>query len=421
MKLPAVISGRLPAGALAYALFVSVISSIILSAIILGVYYHQIEYLDGRNGNRSLVNLSSAVNLSLAMEDLPYHVQQRFQLFENGDDSVSITRQPWGLWDVLKVQSETGRWQHQKHYLRGYQRDEKGESSLFLVDEGRPMSVSGKAKISGVAYLPKAGVRSAYVGRIGYMNDQLLYGKRRESTEEMPVLNKKRLKTLEDFARGNVRSLYPGVLQAADEDTIAFPFEYDQVLFRKAWNWELSDSLSGRIWLHARNKIRVKARAKLENVILTAPIVEIDSGFSGSLQVVATDTILIGKNVRLEYPSFLGLINKKPPATIFMETGVEVNGVILMTGNERLFRQRILAIPDGATVNGQIYCQGMAEVQGTINGHLTARKFLINTFSGVYENYVFNTQLDAAALHPEFVGGDLWFYRNRKEVMQWLD
>ncbi|MEL7148833.1 MAG: hypothetical protein AAFO69_20835, partial [Bacteroidota bacterium] len=136
---------------------------------------------------------------------------------------------------------------------------------------------------------------------------------------------------------------------------------------------------------------------------------------------IATDTILIGKHVKLQYPTFLGVLNDRPPATIFMETGVEVNGVILLTGDEREFRQRILAIPDGSVVNGQVYCHGMAEVQGKINGHLSARKFLVNTFTGVYENYVFNTQLDSRGLNPDFVGADLWFYDSRKEVMQWLD
>ncbi|MEL7147264.1 MAG: hypothetical protein AAFO69_12900, partial [Bacteroidota bacterium] len=257
------ISGSLPAGAMAYALFTAIISSMILSAIILGAYYTQVDYHDARSGNRSLVILSSAINLSLALENTPYHQEQRYPLFDSGSDSVTIDRQPWGLWDVLKVQSETALWQYKKYYLRGYQRSKKGESSLYLVDEGRPMSVSGKARISGVAYLPKAGIRSAYVGRVGYMNDKLFYGEKRVSSKKMPDLNKERIAVLDDFAKGNVQRLYPDELQAMEVDTSSFSFLQDQVLFRKSWEWIVNDSLSGRVWLHANKKIRVRANAKL--------------------------------------------------------------------------------------------------------------------------------------------------------------
>ena len=113
MNAGSLISTRYAAGALAYALFTVVVSSMILSAIILGVYYSQIEYLTARNANSSLLNISSAVNLSLALEGQQYHVPERLQLYSVGEDSVEITRQPWGLWDVVKVQSRTKRWQRE--------------------------------------------------------------------------------------------------------------------------------------------------------------------------------------------------------------------------------------------------------------------------------------------------------------------
>jgi len=412
---------NLNGGALTYTLFVAVISSIILSSIILGAYYYKVEYIFYKHENITLSNMSSATAMALAIDKQPYHEPYPEQLFSEGDDSVEYTFQPWGAWDIVKVNSFSSITSQVKYFSRGFERADKAKTSVYLVDEGRPVSVSGKAKINGDAYLPKAGIRSAYVGRIGYLNKELIYGEKYDSEDEMPKVNADRIRILGHFLNGRAESLYPADLIVTDNDRNTMTFENDSLLFKKYGRLHLFDSIAGRVWIHASRRIIVDSSAYLKNVILTAPIIEIDSGFTGSLQAIASDTILIASGVKLQYPSFVSVINDEPPATILLESGSSVSGVVYMNGDEDWFNQRILTIEDNALVEGMVYCHGMTEITGKIDGHLTTRKFLINTFSGVYENYIFNAQLDANALNPKFAGSDLWFEKDEKVVLQWLN
>lgn len=412
---------RLQAGALTYTLYVAILSSIVLSAIILTGYYHRIEFTHYQLEKQNLANMSSAIATALAMDDLDYSETYREALFSSGDDSVEITKTPWGAWDIMKVTTFNLHGSYSKHFLRGFHRSEKAQSALYLYDEGRPISVSGKTRITGKAYLPKSGLMSAYVGGIGYGNSKLIYGEKLKSDNELPPVNKKRSDVLRDFANGRYEKLFDPDKVIQDETLKNNSFMSDSLVHHRYQNVHLRDSLTGFVWVHASKRIFLDSTAYLENVILSAPVVEIDSGFRGSVQVIATDTILIGSRARLAYPSFLGILNEDPPATLQMEPGVEFNGTIYIDGDEDWFNQRIMVIMDQATIAGMVYCHGMAEMTGTINGHLTARKFLINTFSGVYENYIFNAKLNGEALEEDFSATDLWFYHGHKNVLKWLE
>lgn len=421
MRFLKTISSKLEAGALTYTLFVAVLSSIILSAIILGGYYYKIEYLHYKIAKQNIENLSSSVALSLAIDDLPFHEEYYSPLFSEGTDSVMISRQPWGLWDVFKVRTFNAKSDYTRYFARGFKRSEKAKSALYLYDEGRPVSVSGKTKITGKAYLPKSGIRSSYVGRIGYGSPKLIYGTELESKDEMPALNSNKKDLIRKFTTGNVNSLYPEGLIIRDNDLSHMNFDADTVVYQNYQSVSISDSISGRVWINASNRIFVENSAVLENTILSAPIIEIDSGFTGTLQLFATDTILIGRNVSLEYPSFLGLINDDPPATISMEPTAKITGVIYLDGEDDRYNQRIFSVADRASIEGMVYCNGMTDILGSIDGHITTRKFLINTFSGIYENYIFNAKLNGEAINPDFAGADLWYYDDDKVILKWLD
>ena len=421
MKFLKTIPTKLEAGALTYTLFVAILSSIILSAIILGGYYYKIEYLHYKIEKQNIENLSSSVALSLAVDDIPYHEEYYGQLFSEGTDSVMISRQPWGVWDVFKVRTFNAKSDYIRYFARAFKRSEKAMSALYLYDEGRPVSVSGKAKITGKAYLPKSGIRSSYVGRIGYGNSKLIYGTKLESKDEMPALNSGKKETIRHFTAGNVSKLYPEYLIVKDNSINYMRFDSDTVVYQNYRSVSIRDSISGRVWINASERIFVESKAFLENTILSAPIIEIDSGFTGALQLFATDTILIGRNVHLEYPSFLGVLNDDPPATISIEPNSKITGVVYMDGEKDRYNLRILSIADQATVEGMVYCNGMTDILGSIEGHISTRKFLINTFSGVYENYIFNAKLNGEAINPDFAGIDLWYYDNEKVILKWLD
>jgi len=414
---------QLNASALTYTLFVSIIFSLVLSTLVLGAYYYKLEYLNFKTKSESLSNISSGVAMALAIDQVDYKLPIRDKLFADGDDSVEVAFQPWGAWDIVKVSTwkKSNTQPTTKYFTRAFGRSKEGKSALYLVDNNRAVSVSGDTKIVGEAYLPKAGVRSQIINGIGYKNKRLLYGKKLVSEKSMPVLNEDRLEILREFSLGRSKALYPSDLISAGFTGNNFiPFGIDTLIFKEYESKILSDSLSGRVWIHANKRLRIKKTAFLENVIVTAPIIEIDSGFVGNLQAIATDTILLRGGASLEFPSLLAVINDNPPATIQLEHNTSVRGVIVLEGPKKEFNQRVMNISDKSEVEGMVYCHGFLETNGKVSGHVSVEKFLINTFAGVYENYIFNASLDAKAISPEYAGTDLWFNNQEKKVLQWL-
>ncbi|MBV6648066.1 MAG: hypothetical protein KI790_21570, partial [Cyclobacteriaceae bacterium] len=120
------------------------------------------------------------------------------------------------------------------------------------------------------------------------------------------------------------------------------------------------------------------------------------------------------------YPSVLMINQERARAVIKLEQDAEVNGLIILTGDDDNYYQRVLSMVDGAHVNGMLYVNGMLTHFGELNGHATVRKFLINSFSGVYENYFMNGTMKAE-LDSAFVLPNTWHVKTEKEVMQWLD
>ena len=69
---------------------------------------------------------------------------------------------------------------------------------------------------------------------------------------------------------------------------------------------KISDKIiRGNIKIISSKGITVNARSDIQDVILYAPRIEIESNFTGTLQLFAKDTIMIGEGVSLEV-SFTG-------------------------------------------------------------------------------------------------------------------
>ncbi len=415
---PRLVSFRVSAGALSLTLGVSIVATAILSAMILAAYYYKLEQVTYQRHLDVQRLLSSGIAIALADKSMALNESQAIQLFEDIEDSIIVSRQKWGLWDIYKVMASRGDYRLERSFSKGLTRSEAGTSALYIPDERRPISVVGKTTIRGTAYLPYSGIQSAYIDRIGYLNDSLMYGEQKQSGDTMPRINIETYEVIAELIEGKsdlqtdpYRELFP----------VRWSFNEDSVLAFKARAFDIVDTLSGKIWIHADDRIFVSREAVLDQVILSAAVVEIDTGFVGNIQVFASDTILVRPRVTLEYPSSLVVINEKPPAHILLTSESAVHGTILMSGDSSDYYQRVVTLNDNSTFNGMLFCDGLLEVSGSIYGHTSTRKFLVNTLSAVYENYLYNATLDGDSLNASYLAPRLWYYGDTYEVLQWLN
>ena len=87
-------------------------------------------------------------------------------------------------------QSLRGRQSFAKIGWLGMFPDEVDEAALYLKDEKQVLSICGNTQIRGTAFLPKAGVQTAYINQKSYKGKQLIYGEQKQSQRVLPSVDK---------------------------------------------------------------------------------------------------------------------------------------------------------------------------------------------------------------------------------------
>ena len=161
--------------------------------------------------------------------------------------------------------------------------------------------------------------------------------------------------------------------------------------------------LAGKVIVSSDISITVKKDAWLNDVILQAPQVVFESGFTGSAQVFATDSILVQPQVSLKYPSALVLDNISETATkayIHIADHSKVSGAVLVPKSSFKINGAVLYIEPKGQIEGMVYVAGKVSLKGKIAGSLYCQGFYLRTASSVYENYLLDATIDITALHP---------------------
>lgn len=151
-----------------------------------------------------------------------------------------------------------------------------------------------------------------------------------------------------------------------------------------AYNQIQSDFFSGK----KLENIKVSATKLPEirdvDTILQRKIV-VEDGYCGELQLFAIDTVIIGENVKLKYPSGIYVEN----GYVEIKDNAEVNGYIIIAnssdGMKPSYKQS-----QTAKVRGTIYINGTAQLQGVISGAIYAKTCSIFLPEGIYTNTIYN-------------------------------
>ncbi len=181
-------------------------------------------------------------------------------------------------------------------------------------------------------------------------------------------------------------------------------------------------SLSGKYIIKAYDSISIKKNAKLNNIIIQSPKIHIENGFVGSVQLIASKSIWIDKNVKLKSPSFLLLKN----STKFKETYVNIDestiidGGIVLYGKTDDINTNNLTINKGALVRGTVYCNGSIQLKGKVLGSVYTNNFFLDTGTSKYNNAIKDASIKA--LPTDFTFINLNFLNSKKyKIIQWLD
>ncbi|TND10226.1 MAG: hypothetical protein FD123_474 [Bacteroidetes bacterium] len=415
----------LKAGSIYYALAVSLLIALICGSLILFASGNRTQLQWSRRMTEVRTNAGSGMALLMGEQELvPYGKPVVLDLYGRLRDSVELQLKEWGLFDVAISRAFSGQENFMQAALIGFLPDTAEQTALVLADLDRPLSLCGKTELRGTCYLPKAGLKRAYIEGQSYSGDRMVYGETKTSDRFLPKLQDALIEKLQRLLKAEFSETDSVVDISAllENETIKHSFLQRPLCFYSASPIDLSGrSLEGQIAVISGSKIIVGSETQLKGVLLVAPQIIFREKFSGQVQAIARDSLILEKEVRLRYPSVAAVVaneNGVDHAAIWMQEKDTVEGTVLAWRTATDFRKQVTAKLDKETlVTGFLYSTGQVDLKGSVFGQVTCAKFLLATPSSVYENHLLNAVINRMKLPAEFAVGSLMTEKGKKKIV----
>lgn len=423
---------KIKAGALQFVLFVGAIIAVLLMSFLLLTHTHQHFEKKGDVLIEVLRSADYGMKASL-LEDFPLGASHLVNSENDIQLAITVKREFWGVLEKRTVQTSHNNVKYSKVALIGG-KDMDELAALYVSDHQRPVILAGKAKITGTAYLPEQGFKMGNISGHSYNRSRLLYGRGMKSRTVLPDLSPE----LENQVNRLVHKNYVPegeILNRLPPEGIANSFEVETLIYKDGVVLLKNIVLTGNIIIVADSKVIVESTAKLNDILLIAPEIEIQDSVEGAFQAIATEAIQVGKKCNLKYPTAL-MVNKKykdvvvdrsgqsqfnQTSRIFLDSNTIVSGMIMVL-DEAKTKQYIpqIKIETNTIVNGEVYCTKNIELEGTVNGMVSTDGFMALEDGSVYQNHLYNGTITSENLSNTYVGMLLASREGNKKVMKWL-
>lgn len=413
---------RLNGGSLFYALAISVIAGMMMAGVVAAGFYHRMLLRKNAVSLEVARNAQSGIILSCSVEAGAEEMD--VDLFGRGQDSVHITRRAWGVYDIRIARAHTGIHSCERIALTGAIQD-KNPFALWLADMDRPLSVTGATLLKGTCYLPQQGIERAYIEGRSFSGRELVQGGIRNSSRFIPQYDQQRLGVLKALINGiGAGDSIISWSEIAGEAEFSRSFSGNGVRIHSEFPVLLSQvKLNGQIVISSAVSITAESSAELENVILVAPRIVIKEKTKGCFQAFARDSVIIGEDVQLNYPSVLGIV-AAPGACdkpgIAISGPASIHGEVFLITDVNNQQGGNILVDKETCVEGSVYSTTSIDLKGKIYGSLTCQKITLHTNSAVYDNYLMDAEIDRSKLHPAWLGSFLFHQSRDANVIQWL-
>ncbi|MDB5122341.1 MAG: hypothetical protein JWP94_470 [Mucilaginibacter sp.] len=417
------------ASALYIVIIITLVIGVICSALIASAYFYRLEYQKKFRYDQLQNNLNSGVNILMAGDNVAFTDGKTFSLFNNGADSVWLKRTQWGVYDVGVCRAFIEKDSLFKAFTIANTLDSSKWAALYLIDEDRPLSLGGQTNITGDAFIPKAGVTTAFVDNQAYQGDKrLITGHKYSSGKKLPLLSQKKLDGLRQLYTQT--HLNDSLLVKRDSVSQSFLLPTRYFNFGKQIHSLSNVRMGGNIVLLSDTTVTIDSTASLDNIIIYARSIAVKSGFHGNCQLFATDSIGIDSNCHFSYPSCLGILRfdksaiNAPQEKISLGNRCSVNGLMFTYEKAETAVKPMIAFGKNVKISGQVYSQALVEFTNhtEIDGSVFTARFLYRNSFTLYENYLINITIDPGSLSPYYLTSDLIpVAAKRKKVLQWLE
>jgi hypothetical protein len=404
----------LKAGSIYFAIFISLIITILLSILILCTFY-SIKYIDTQVIKDQLI---SNVNSALVLSTRDTMILRKagtiaLNLFEGADEpqDVIIQNRLWGVYRIITCSSSYGSYSYSKSVLVGVDPESGEKVSLYLADMGRFLSISGRTSLVGNCYLPKLGLRPAYIEGQTFKGEQLVDGEIRNSNASLPAVDPITKKGIED----NFSDKLPendSIIEFREierRDSLEQSFGSRTLTCLSRDQIILGNSIfTGNIRIISEKAIYITKDFQCNDIIIQAPKIIINNDFRGSLQAFASDSIIVGEDCNLMYPSILSITNQNLKS-VYLEImkNTSLDGGVILFQDGKSSNSSFLKINEGVEIEGQVFWPAAVEMLGTMKGPLYCQSFVLHTFNGSYNDYLLGATINRKLLNEYFAYANL--------------
>lgn len=406
---------KLKGGALYISIIISILISIVLSLFILIAYYNT-RTIQTQN---SLEQLQLSIESSFAIAQSDYYQDSyavAWQKLPYNNDSVKVKKTHWGSYTLVDVNAKNSHFNlHQTGLYGGLA---TRDTALFITEQNRPIGLAGKIKFNGFCYLPKSGIKSAYIEGTSFSDLNSLKPFIKNTSFSLPQANEKFLKQISR----NQNETNPFL-----DSLLSFvPNNLDNSFHQKTAVVQLgslnlsSQKLKNNIKIISSNVITVDNTVQLENVLLIARKVIFKKKFKGTVHVIAQDSIIVEENCEFNYPSSFCVYHEKknnetlkpssnlPVRGMFFGESCKFNGGLLAINNKENSSKMMVKLNKHFEMIGNIYSSNYCDLQGNIYGSVFCQSLLLQTPSAVYENHLLNCLIDSKKYGKQLVVPN-WF------------
>ncbi len=416
---------KLKAHSLLSAIVISIIISIIIGSMLLLHYHNNIEWAKFKSSERLQRNMQSSINL-VTGDSTGYNVigEEQLDLFGNNEDSVLITKAYWGIFNLASVKSFQKNKSISKQFFYGIELSDTLSACLFLVDHQRPLQISGKTRLAGDAYLPKGGIKAAGIDGKQYEGKDLVYGQVLKSDTAFPAVNDYLVKLLYNNFEITRNKSFQNEHANKIQDSACNSFENEiQYFFINKENQLSIQKIKGKLVLFSDSLIEIKAGVKLEDVIIMAPEIYVADNFEGTVQLIASKIITLGKHCILKYPSSVILLKdslNNYQGEIEIGENSFVSGLLFANATRTDKNKNSVALKKGASFEGTVFVHGFLQMEGMVYGTVLTDYFLYKSVVATYENSLVDAVIDRTKLHPDFISSTLIKIPGKLNIIKWL-
>lgn len=421
---------KLKSGALQFTVFMAVLIALLLSGLILYAY----TFIYMKEQSKGAIE-----NIQLSDTGIAYLLQQEaistdtltldFEKKENQTLKTHLSQ--WGIFEKAHSKSLFRKKTFIKTALMGSLLDSEESPTLFLQETQNPLTLVGNTAIRGIAYLPSQGVRTGYIEGNSYYGLKLIYGSTQKSTAVLPSVKKNVMDVISFYLKEYKPISQEDYINLETNKKIVISFkEKTKGGYSKDPIVLENREITGNIIIKSDTLIRVKKSALLKDLILIAPIIEIEDGTTGNFQAIASKKITVGKECTLNYPSALVLYqdnknNSYNQSIIQFDNQIFIDASTVIKGSVCYFQtkeptdfQTQIVLEKEARIKGQVHCNGNFELKGSVSGTVSTRQFVANQSGSIFVNHIYNGVIENENI-PTIYGG-IMMEATPKTVLKWL-